>query len=322
MTAAAILSPIAPKTCPKCHEDKPQTSEFWYPRGGGRVGLQSVCKLCQSAYQKQKSADGPLAAALQDRSALLLTGLKRCSSCGGAKPFDSFSRKHDTYDGLTSSCADCVAQKRKAAKIKRSKEYKNYLEKESRRIELIELGLKKCLKCNVEKEASNSFFSNSKKTYDGLHCVCKQCDLIRLYTKYKQNPEPAKAARKLYVASNKTKVYDAIKAWRNSTPQNKLAHKVRNLIRRSVKNRGYTKRSKTHEILGCDWEFFKTHIERQFVKGMGWEKMGSEIHIDHITPIASATNEEELLALNHFTNLRPMWAKDNQSKGARITCLI
>lgn len=322
MTAAAILSPIAPKTCPKCHEDKQQTSEFWYPRGGGRVGLQSVCKLCQSAYRKQKSADGPLAVALKDRSELLLIGLKRCSGCGDAKSLDLFYRKHDTYDGLTSSCSDCVVKKQKVAKIKRSKTYQDYLEKESRRIALIGLGLKKCTKCNVEKEASNSFFSNSKKAYDGLHCVCKKCDLIRLNQKYKLNPEPAKAARKLYVASNKTKVYDAIKAWRNSTPQNKLAHKVRNLIRRSVKNRGYTKRSKTHEILGCDWEFFKTHIERQFVKGMDWEKMGSEIHIDHITPIASATNEEELLALNHFTNLRPMWAKDNQSKGARITCLI
>lgn len=322
MTATAILATIAPKTCPKCGEAKPQTFDFWYSRGGNRHGLQSVCKLCQSAYSKQKRAGGPLQAALKDRSELILIGLKRCSSCGDAKPLDVFGRKHDTYDGLTSSCLECVAQSRKAAKIKRSKAYQNYLEKESRRIALIGLGLKKCIKCNVEKEASNSFFSKSKKAYDGLHCVCKQCDSIRLYKKYKQNPEPAKAARKLYVANNKTKVYDAIKAWRNSTTQNKLAHKVRNLIRRSVKNRGYTKRSKTHEILGCDWEFFKTHIERQFVKGMDWEKMGSEIHIDHITPIASATNEEELLALNHFTNLRPMWAKENQAKGARITCLI
>ena len=110
--------------------------------------------------------------------------------------------------------------------------------------------------------------------------------------------------------------------WRNSTPQNKLSHKVRSLIRMSIKKRGYTKRSKTHEILGCDWEFFKTHIERQFVKGMDWEKMGREIHIDHITPMATAKTEEDVIALNHFTNLRPMWAKENMSKGARITCLI
>lgn len=322
MTAAAILSTIAPKTCPKCGEAKPQTLDFWYKRGGNRAGLQCVCKLCQSAYQKQKSARGPLAQALKDRSELFLIGLKRCSSCGDAKSFDSFSRKHDTYDGLTSSCTDCVAQKRKAAKIKRSKAYKNYLEKESKRIALIGLGLKKCIKCNVEKEASNTFFSNSKKTYDGLHSVCKKCDLIRLNRKYKQNPEPAKAARKLYVENNKTKVYEAYRAWINSSTKNKLSHRVRNLIRRSIKNRGYTKRSKTHEILGCDWELFKTHIERQFVKGMDWEKMGEEIHIDHIIPVSSAKSEEEVIALNHFTNLRPMWAKENMSKGAQITHLI
>lgn len=318
MTADSDSTPT--KACSKCGGCKP--ARDFYKMASARDGLQYVCKLCQNASKKQKSADGPVSAALKDRAELLLIGLKRCSGCGDAKSLDLFYRKHDTYDGLTSSCSDCVVKKQKVAKIKRSKNYRNYLEKESRRIALIGLGLKKCIKCNIEKEANTSFFSKNKKAYDGLHCVCKQCDLIRLNQKYKQNPEPAKAARKLYVENNKTKVYAAHMAWRNSTNKNQLSHKVRRMIGKSIRNRGYTKRSKTHEILGCDWEFFKTHIERQFVKGMNWENMGEEIHIDHITPLSTAKTEEEVIALNHFTNLRPMWAKDNMSKGAQITHLI
>ena len=97
---------------------------------------------------------------------------------------------------------------------------------------------------------------------------------------------------------------------------------IRSLISKSFRRNGYKKYSKTSEIIGCDWSFFKSHIERQFLKGMDWEKMGTEIHIDHITPVSSASTEEEVVSLNHFTNLRPMWAKDNLSKGAQITHLI
>lgn len=100
-----------------------------------------------------------------------------------------------------------------------------------------------------------------------------------------------------------------------------LKHRLRSLIRVSVRRGGYSKDSRTHEILGCDWQTFAKHIERQFLPGMSWDRLG-EIHFDHIVASSSARTESELLALNHFTNLRPLWAKDNLSKGAQITHLI
>lgn len=101
----------------------------------------------------------------------------------------------------------------------------------------------------------------------------------------------------------------------------KLKSNISSLVRKSFRVKGYTKLSKTHEILGCDWDTFKIHLERQFLPGMTWENR-SEWHIDHIVPLASAKTEDDVIKLNHYTNLRPLWAKDNLEKGAKMEKLL
>jgi len=85
----------------------------------------------------------------------------------------------------------------------------------------------------------------------------------------------------------------------------------------SIRNKGYTKKSKTYEILGCTFEEFKLHIESQFTNKMSWDNR-SEWHLDHIIPISSAKTEEEVIKLNHYTNFQPLWAIDNLRKGNKI----
>jgi len=78
-----------------------------------------------------------------------------------------------------------------------------------------------------------------------------------------------------------------------------------------------SKSLRTNQIIGADWDTVRDHIVSQFKDGMTWEAfVAGEIHIDHIKPLASATCEEDIIALNHYTNLQPLWCLDNLSKGA------
>jgi len=108
---------------------------------------------------------------------------------------------------------------------------------------------------------------------------------------------------------------------KKSIPLENCKLRVRDLISKSLKSKGIKKNTETFKILGCNIDYLKYHIERQFTKGMSWDNF-KDIHIDHIIPISSAKTENEVYRLNHFTNLRPMWAKDNIAKSDKIEFLI
>ena len=94
---------------------------------------------------------------------------------------------------------------------------------------------------------------------------------------------------------------------------------IRGAVKSSFKKRGYTKNSKTMELLGEEWEVVKSYLENKFLEGMTWDNHTVDgWHIDHIMPLDSAKTKEDYIKLWHYTNLQPLWAKDNLSKGNKI----
>lgn len=93
------------------------------------------------------------------------------------------------------------------------------------------------------------------------------------------------------------------------------------LIRKRVSNwfrqRKFPKRSSTKQILGCSFEEFKQYIASLFKNGMTWDNYG-EWQLDHIMPLSTAKTIEDVEMLCHYTNLQPLWAKDNLDKRANI----
>jgi hypothetical protein len=71
--------------------------------------------------------------------------------------------------------------------------------------------------------------------------------------------------------------------------------------------------------LGCSVRELKIYLESKFQSGMSWDNHG-EWHIDHIKPLSSfnLSNRDEYLKACHYTNLQPLWAKDNFKKNNKI----
>jgi hypothetical protein len=77
----------------------------------------------------------------------------------------------------------------------------------------------------------------------------------------------------------------------------------------------------TEKLLGCTFEYARSHLEAQFTKGMGWDNYGvNGWHIDHIIPCASfdLTDPDQQRQCFHYTNLQPLWAEDNLRKSDKL----
>jgi hypothetical protein len=144
-------------------------------------------------------------------------------------------------------------------------------------------------------------------------------EYLKEYSKnrYEENKDSISESKKNWRKNNKDKINEYRRNYQKERLKNdplfKLKSSIRNRINSSFKRGGFTKRSKTGDILGCTFEEFKIYLEPLFVEEMSWENQG-EWHLDHIMPISLAKTEEEVIKLNHYTNFQPLWAEDNVRK--------
>lgn len=139
---------------------------------------------------------------------------------------------------------------------------------------------------------------------------------------FDKNPEAK--AKKLkrnrdYFQKNKTEIIQKRKKKREENPLYRMTCITRSLIHNAFNRKGYKKTSKTHEILGCTYEEFKIYIESKFESWMNWDNKGlyngQPNHgwdIDHIIPICTAITVEDVIRLNHYSNLQPLCSKVNR----------
>jgi hypothetical protein len=136
---------------------------------------------------------------------------------------------------------------------------------------------------------------------------------------YENNKEVILNNVKEYSKNNREKIYQYRNKKIQSNPLFKLNCNIRRLIGNSIKNKGYKKLTKSELILGYSVKEFKLYLESQFQSWMSWDNYGKyngELNygwdIDHIVPVSSATTEEDILRLNHYTNLQPLCSKINR----------
>lgn len=145
-------------------------------------------------------------------------------------------------------------------------------------------------------------------------CGCLRRDVAAATQRAKALPRDVRARN---VAANAARQREN----RRTNPLKAMQARLSRLHRHALSQVGALKSSPTFEQLGYTADVFVVHIERQFSRGMGWDNM-HEWQIDHIIPVSAARTEADVVALNQLSNLRPMWAKDNNRKKARRLTLL
>jgi hypothetical protein len=101
--------------------------------------------------------------------------------------------------------------------------------------------------------------------------------------------------------NNRDKVNEYIKTKKEKNPLFRVELNIRGRLKQYLKQKNITQKNKTYHIVGIEINDLKKHIEKQFTKGMNWENYGVYgWHIDHIIPLCSANDENELLKLFHY----------------------
>ncbi|WP_200934175.1 hypothetical protein [Massilia sp. Leaf139] len=191
-----------------------------------------------------------------------------------------------------------------------------------------------------------------KRFYEGTMCAighvglrytgngeCVTCSRTRNRDRYANDPQFRQRRIEDEVARNrsekvravrlvKAKEYNARPSVRSRLLQRlktdapfRVRWNISSLLRMTLKKHGHKKRSGLQDILGCSIEDFRTHITKQFLEGMTWSNYG-EWEFDHIVPLSSAKTSEDVVALFHHTNIRPLYRGANRSKRDKRIYLI
>jgi hypothetical protein len=175
--------------------------------------------------------------------------------------------------------------------------------------------MKICRKCLIEKPV-NEFHKDSQNK-DGYKNTCKVCCKLQDKKFYERNTGLILEKQKKYRKLNRRRYTENEKIRSQSDPIFRLKKNLRNRVREYFKIIGEPKNNETFLLIGKTPEELRIYLDSLFTDGMSWDNYG-KWHVDHIIPLNSATNENDLLKLIHYTNLQPLWAEDNLKKGSKI----
>lgn len=231
---------------------------------------------------------------------------KICIKCNIKKKINStnFPKEKRCKDGYRNVCRECInARYRELNKIgsprfeKKKEQMRQYMKKRRATDALFR-----------EKDRLDKRLYNKEKRKDPL--TKKQINR-RKYERHKERIKTDSEYREKMKLKRKRKMKNDLVY--------RLKINLRKKIRKSLTQNGYTKNSKTYDILGCSYKDFKLYIESRWEDWMNWDNYG--LHngkgnygwdFDHIVPLSSAKCEEDIIKLNHHTNIQPLCSYINR----------
>jgi len=212
--------------------------------------------------------------------------MKMCSKCNEEKELSEFFKNKSRKGGYDNQCKCCTKNRKKNYYKENKDKFKNYREANKDRIN----------EYTIKYYKENKVLLNSKSKKYREDNPAKILEINNKY--YKENRDYIRKQHNEYIKNR-----------RDYEPSYKLKHNIKSSIRNSMKRKGYKKKSRTYEILGCSFEEFMIYLNDNpynFLYGDGF------FDLDHIIPLSSATTEEEILELNHYSNFQLLPSDYNQ----------
>jgi hypothetical protein len=236
---------------------------------------------------------------------------KVCSKCKSNKPADQYSKNSSKKDGLNIYCKICARLN-----------HKNFYEKNKDKVlekhkKWWNDNKKSCLEKEKEYRAKNKDIVDYKNR---LRYLKNKTQKLTQQKKHREeNKEKYLEYSREYYIKNKVLHIERGRKYKLNKSRTDINFKLMSNLRSRVYSaiKGKSKSKHTIELLGCSVEELKIHLEKKFTKGMGWKNYGLYgWHIDHIKPCSSfdLTDPEQQKLCFHYSNLQPLWAKDNIKK--------
>ena len=232
---------------------------------------------------------------------------KTCKRCLLNKEIDDFYKNKKIKSGYESKCKSCILEERNAKSEKINEYNIQYY------------------KLNKEKINNKRIYKNKEYYKLNKDSICEK---RKEY--YSNNKELVNERNRKYAIKNKEFISLYKKEWISKNiewrrerhryrMENDNLYKIKNTLRSIIKRVKKGAGIRTLDILGCSPIEFKEFIESKFKDWMNWKNYGKyngELNygwdIDHIIPLSSALNEEEMIKLSHYSNLQPLCSKVNR----------
>lgn len=170
--------------------------------------------------------------------------------------------------------------------------------------------------------------------------VCRSCSKAYNQKRYALKREEIRAHQNLWRKEHREEYNSYVKKWRevnrdkakksNNAYNDKYKSNIANRlwscavcrIRKALKGKE-RKFESLKEAIGTNKAGLKEHMSSLFKPGMGEKNYGQGPllwEMDHILPVESfdLINKEDQLKCFHYTNLQPLWSKENRAKGSKL----
>lgn len=229
---------------------------------------------------------------------------KICTKCKVNKNLINFNKDKTRKDGLSKWCKECLSVYHKQYFLDNRK--------------------------SVQRKHKIYYKNNREKIL-----IKQKTEQKRQYGKQYQrtHKEEIRQRKRLYYLAHKKQIRKKVRKYIKRKLKNDINFKLKKILRDRFKaalKKNFKSGSAVRD-LGCTVDEFRKYIENRFYANpetgeqMTWENYGFYgWHIDHVVPLANFNLQirEQCLKAIHYTNLQPLWAKENLKKSAKSVIIL